>query len=101
MPSCTTKNKSACASSDERPSRILRGSDRSAKSELAPNCFGQIMCESYQRPLLPPGERPIMLHLGTRFVNAVATSNLEMFAGVAKKPQHRGAPIQGKPRGEG
>ena len=35
-----------------------------------------------------------MLHLGTRFVNAVATSNLEMFAGVAKKPQHRGALIQ-------
>ena len=56
------------------------------------------MRQSYQRPLLPPGERPIMLHLGTRFVNAVMTSNLEMFAGVAKKPQHRGAPIKGKPR---
>ena len=27
------------------------------------------MRESYQRPLLPPGERPIMLHLGTKFVN--------------------------------
>ena len=52
------------------------------------------MRESYQRPLLPPGERPIMLHLGTRLVNAVATSNLELFAGVAKKPQHRGALIQ-------
>jgi hypothetical protein len=42
-----------------------------------------------------------MLHLGTRFVNAVMTSTLEMFAGVAKKPQRRGAPIQEKPRGEG
>jgi hypothetical protein len=35
-----------------------------------------------------------MLHLGTRLVNGMATSNLEMFAGVAKKPQHRGALIQ-------
>src|SRR6516162_6601117 len=69
MPSCTPKNKSACASSDERRSPILRGRHHSAKSEAASNCFGPVMRESYQRPLLPPGERPIMLHLGTKFVN--------------------------------
>jgi hypothetical protein len=35
-----------------------------------------------------------MLHLGTRIVNAVRRANLEMFVGVAKKPQYRGALIQ-------
>ena len=34
MLSCTPKNKSACANSDERGCRILRGSDRSAKFGL-------------------------------------------------------------------
>jgi hypothetical protein len=43
MLSCTPKNKSACANSDERGCQILRGSHRSAKFGLAPNCFGQTM----------------------------------------------------------
>jgi hypothetical protein len=37
------KNKSACASSDERGRRILRGSDRSGEFGLTPNSFGQIV----------------------------------------------------------
>jgi hypothetical protein len=38
MPSCKPSNRIACASSVEQRGRVLRGSDRSAKSELAPNC---------------------------------------------------------------
>jgi len=93
MLSCTPKNKSACASSDEGRCRILRGSDRSAESGLAPNCFGQIMSESYERPSLTPRRATNHAPSEPGFVNPVATSNLEMFVGVAKKPQHLDAPI--------
>src|SRR5262249_54159344 len=88
MPLCTSKNKSACASSNERGCRMLRDSDRSAESDLAPNCVGQTMCESYERPSLTP-RRASAQSCSTsqsRFVNPVSTSNLEMFVGVAKKP---------------
>jgi hypothetical protein len=39
MRPCTATNKIACASSDECRGRVLRGSDRSADSGLAPNLF--------------------------------------------------------------
>jgi putative tryptophan/tyrosine transport system substrate-binding protein len=38
--------------------RVLRGNDRSADSSLAQNYFGQIMCESYERPSLTPRRAP-------------------------------------------
>jgi hypothetical protein len=97
MLSCTPKNKSACASSDEGRCRILRGSDRSAESGLAPNCLGQIMSESYERPSLPPASAQSCSTSEPSFVNPLVTSNLEMFVGVAKKPQHLDAPIATKP----
>src|SRR5260370_792841 len=62
MRPCTATNKIACASSDECRGRVLRGSDRSADSGLAPNLFEYVR-ERYGRPSQSPGERPIMLHL--------------------------------------
>jgi len=90
MLSCTPKNKSACASSNECECRIHRGSDRSAKSGLARKCFGRIMCESHERPSLIPRRRASNSCSAAEptVVNPAATSKLEMLVGVAKKPQH-------------
>ena len=102
MSSCTPKNKSACASSDGRRSRILRGSHHSAKSEAASNCFGPVMRESYQRPLFPPGERSIMLYLGTRFVNGPGEGKPRNGRGRCQKTttSRRADPVKAA-RGEG
>ena len=44
MRSCKPKNRTACANRNEYRGRVLRGSDRSARSRLGPNCcFGQVI----------------------------------------------------------
>jgi hypothetical protein len=97
MLSGTPSNKSAYASSDERECRIVRGSDRIAESALAPNCFAQITQETHERPLLTP--RPSAQSCSNTeptSVNPVVTSKLDMFVGVAKKPQHLTGDLAGR-----